>query len=605
MGGAEKKMEWVETEWRFKEDMEKASRIGSERKNLKKFSEFVINAINYISELENTFAEFHSSLNTLIDNAFGESGIIAKSIQEISSLVSSLDEQIAYVRSNLSKVIESTNREMERETKDIENWIEEMKNLSDMNKVMAINTLIRSVKIGEEGKALIVIASEVGRASAEILSILTSLERSLTSFKDISNEFSTNINDMLGKIDAKVTDEMQHIWDIVKRFSDMRKNIMEDMRKMKEYMENIKQILSEVIVDVQYEDIIRQNFNKLIYLKDKFRENIAEANKFYDDANINLAQMLDKLYVIEGICENIIKFETEIYTLSNEVMDKLVNELNRILSIVEKYNSELRRVIIDYFGEGGEMHKVKNLLLEVRERSFRIFSDMKTIMNEISEDFDTLFNISKNEIVKSEDIQRVSKTIDVLGLNAQIEAERISHIDEGFKTIAEDIRDMSGQAGKIGERMRSFFSKFIDYMGKAGDIFDHLLLKLSNVEKSINDIAEFSENQLEQSFSTVRNMIGKYMEETQELSRQITDMISEIQNMLESIKEFRYGIESYEKEKGTIKEKIQKLEGFLIERGIAPEEITKIAEEAKEKLKNELGEDMKIIEGGGGEVELW
>ena len=605
MGGAEKKMEWVETEWRFKEDMERASRVGSEKKNLKKFSEFVISAINYISELENTFAEFHKSLNNLIDNAFGKDGIIAKSIHDISSLVSSLDEQIDYVRRNLSDVIGSTNKEMERETKDIENWIDEMKNLSDMNKVMAINTLIRSVKIGEEGNALIVIASEVGRASAEILSILTSLEKSLTSFKNISNEFSTNVNEMLSDIDAKIEEEMRHIWDVIKRFSDMRENIMGEMEKMKEYMENIKQLLSEIIVDVQYEDIIRQNYNRLIHLKDKFKENITEVNRFYDDASINLAQMLDKLYIIEGICENIIKFEREIYTLSNEVMDKLANELGRILSIVEKYNSELKRIIADYFGEGGEMHKVKNLLLEVRERSFRIFSDMKKIMDEISKDFDILLSISKNEIMKSEDIQRVSKTIDVLGLNAQIEAERISHIDEGFKTIAEDIRDMSSQAGKIGERMRSFFSKFIDYMGKAVDMCENLSAKLSNVEKSIDDIAEFSENQLEQSFSTVRNMISKYMEETEELSGQIEGMISEIQSMLQSIKEFRYGIESYEKEKGTIKEKIEKLESFLIERGMRPEEIEKIADEAKEKLKDELGEDTGIIEGGAGEVELW
>ena len=236
-------------------------------------------------------------------------------------------------------------------------------------------------------------------------------------------------------------------------------------------------------------------------------ERLMEAAGNTENVSREISSSLDKLQqVAEELLESTNGADganRQINSSEKEVRERMGVQAEAISSS----SSSLKQMIgmIDFITSSAES---KMDILKKLNESSKIGSD------KLDESLVSLGNLSKSsnnilEIIQV--IESISSRTNMLAMNAAIEAAHAGEAGRGFSVVAEEIRKLSEETGQNSDAIRKSIESNNQYFEISNnsaldlkDVFDEIIIEISNVNGSLKEIVESMKD-----FSTVSEVITK------------------------------------------------------------------------------------------------
>ncbi len=236
-------------------------------------------------------------------------------------------------------------------------------------------------------------------------------------------------------------------------------------------------------------------------------ERLMEAAGNTENVSREISSSLDKL---QQVAEELLESTNgagganrQINSSEKEVRERMGVQAEAISSS----SSSLKQMIgmIDFITSSAES---KMDILKKLNESSKIGSD------KLDESLVSLGNLSKSsnnilEIIQV--IESISSRTNMLAMNAAIEAAHAGEAGRGFSVVAEEIRKLSEETGQNSDAIRKSIESNNQYFEISNnsaldlkDVFDEIIIEISNVNGSLKEIVESMKD-----FSTVSEVITK------------------------------------------------------------------------------------------------
>ncbi|MDR7857436.1 methyl-accepting chemotaxis protein [Tissierella sp.] len=137
-----------------------------------------------------------------------------------------------------------------------------------------------------------------------------------------------------------------------------------------------------------------------------------------------------------------------------------------------------------------------------------VISDNSMKLKNVGEGLDTITSESMSKVEDTENILRfiksISKKTNMLGLNAFIEAGRLGNEGQGFKVVAEEIRNLANSTE--------------EYVKDADRIIDELRFSTNKITEKLDDLLNISSHQIE-----INNYITGLVKEINERAEKLRE----------------------------------------------------------------------------------
>ncbi|GMG95544.1 hypothetical protein EN5CB1_03700 [Tepidimicrobium xylanilyticum] len=130
-------------------------------------------------------------------------------------------------------------------------------------------------------------------------------------------------------------------------------------------------------------------------------------------------------------------------------------------------------------------------------------------LSEIALKVDNITKELNNNISSTDNIinmiQNIAKQINLLGLNAAIEASRAGEVGKGFTVVAEEIRKLSGESSNSVKEIENILQEIKESSDEQGRIID----EIQNIVEKQKGIAIVLNNSLQELYSNI-NLLVEY-----------------------------------------------------------------------------------------------
>ncbi len=152
---------------------------------------------------------------------------------------------------------------------------------------------------------------------------------------------------------------------------------------------------------------------------------------------------------------------------------------------------------------------------ELAEEGMKEMANMILAMKDISEASQSIARIIKI-------IDEIAFQINLLSLNAAVEAARAGRYGKGFAVVAEEVRNLAGRSAKSAKETTELIENAFKKVKKGNDIADRTEQALSKIVESVNKAADLigeiaaSSNEQSQAVAQVNQGIGQIDQVTQQ-----------------------------------------------------------------------------------------
>ena len=262
--------------------------------------------------------------------------------------------------------------------KKINIYVNDLRKLSRELSLMAINTKIKSVNMGEKGTTISVLSTEIKKAAElqnefsskfeeELSNVSTILEKLIKAFEKIYEDFETLVKDYQNsiKVDNLYIDKEyilkleQYIKKLEKLKSDFEKNNTINKYTLKKLLSELNEFLQEY---KEYVENITSNLKKLF-------ENFKNIQKFLSKSHFDINSKYDNIMeLINKFHELILKIIKNLYFIEN--FSKTIENLRVLMSI------EVNRIqAVEFYSIVEAMNKVKEISDKAQIEMQKLFLD--------------------------------------------------------------------------------------------------------------------------------------------------------------------------------------------------------------------------------------
>lgn len=150
------------------------------------------------------------------------------------------------------------------------------------------------------------------------------------------------------------------------------------------------------------------------------------------------------------------------------------------------------------------LHDTMQQMLSITE----VISDNSLKLKDVGESFSSITNESMNKVENTEkileSIKAISNKSNILGLNAFIEAARIGRGGEGFKVVAEEIRDLANATN--------------EYVKNADKVIEELRISTGRIAEHLDELLDISSDQIK-----INNYISELVMEINQRSDRLRE----------------------------------------------------------------------------------
>lgn len=167
-------------------------------------------------------------------------------------------------------------------------------------------------------------------------------------------------------------------------------------------------------------------------------------------------ELLRQFQPLESVISEVVRLSSEQVDESRAQAEQAINNLTqRFSGIYTKLSTSLE--VSGDLAQGGD-GEISASLENSRQRLTQLISYIDSSIssrNQMLEHINRLSEQTVNLQAMAESVQKIASQTNLLALNAAIEAARAGEAGRGFAVVAAEVRELSEQSGKTGERISS------------------------------------------------------------------------------------------------------------------------------------------------------
>ncbi len=357
------------------------------------------------------------------------------------------------------------------------------------------------------------------------------LNAALTDTVEIQNDtlgyYSFPIKDFVGNSVGVVTFQYDRTLNVESQKQSMTFNILFSLAMLFLFISisfifTRKIITSPLLLNLQQLKKIEEG-NLIPGTTNKRKDEIGRLSRFTENMKSRLINIVNE---IRGISNNITTNSKDFEAISEE----MVSNSNQLAASSEELAASIQEMVASI-----NQNKENALNTEqVVMRSSEIIEDGFVTMQKTLLSFNLI-----TEKVKS--IQDIATKIDILSINAALEAKKAGDYGKGFSVVAQEIRRLSDFSSRTSEEISSITNASIELTNKSSKIMENILPSIHEIVKQIQEISFASVEQnsaAEQinmaidQFIVVSQSNAKYSDLIKELAHYLQDYSGKLSNSI-------------------------------------------------------------------------
>lgn len=275
----------------------------------------------------------------------------------------------------------------------------------------------------------------------------------------------------------------------------------------------------------EFEAIIRDIRDiKSVVQKDflGFNSNMDEMHTFNSSLSGISGNMMNTSDDIIGIIEQVANATTQQANNTEQLVSVLNDSIQSIGMISDESRANNDRIVEAVNGLERSFGDVRSTSDQI-QRVMQQFSDIRRSGNQLQSDAEKI-----TEIVSI--VSGIASQINLLALNASIEASRAGEAGRGFSVVADEVRKLSVETNQAVEQIKGELSGFIgEITNLVGDI-DRQYGVLGEGSSSLNSAVEMS-NLSNENLKEVSRLMTGTTDRLQNEARSISGLFDSIQNL--------------------------------------------------------------------------
>lgn len=448
----------------------------------------------------------------------------------------------------LHDVIIGTNNEMneyidtivkymisDRETnKEVENAINKTLTLSNsvamiLDAVEAIdlyakNTMIISIKAGEEGSTLTTIAVEmshladmVNDVSSEFQEIIEYLDKLRTKFSNTCQTVDIIIENYLTHLQIKMNSTIREIIGHQKKLS-------YNVESIVNFADQLKSSIHKILQEFQVEDIFRQDIEKILFAIEALEEG------GIDDS--------EKDILFWGMYQKLLSLQHDFMHLYTSAGESLHTMKSNVEAIASDYTKASETV---FEGDEFAIEKVYNSLEMLQHETIQYIEDIlakKASLLEISSDVLEQLHKFQEFFTK---IQDVVRKFDVVNMLTRIELARHQQLQKTIASSLSDISIMPKKIKKIVEESENLYKDVIGTMESTYQSYkEAMAIQDTILQNCVSNLKKVSLKLYESKkyYIDISQQIERNVNTLQQFLNEKSEQIEAFKNIEENIKLF-------------------------------------------------------------------
>ncbi|MGB4268698.1 MAG: hypothetical protein WBK20_05900 [Spirochaetota bacterium] len=448
-----------------------------------------------------------------------------------------LHDVIIGSRNEMNGYIETIVKYMiaDRETnKEVENAINKTLTLSQsvamiLDAVEAIdlyakNTMIISIKAGEEGSTLTTIAVEmshladmVNDVSSEFQEIIEYLDGLRTKFSNTCQTVDIIIENYLTHLQIKMKSTVQEIIDHQKKLS-------YNVASIVGFADQLKSSINKILQEFQVEDIFRQDIEKILFAIEALEE----------DGIGDIAKDI----LLWGMYQKLLSLKNDLMHLYTSTGESLHIMKSNVEVIANDYTKASETV---FEGDEFAIEKVYNSLEMLQHETIKYIEDIlakKASLLDISSD--VLMQLHKFQEFFHK-IQDVVRKFDVVNMLTRIELARHQQLQKTIASSLSDISIMPKKIKKIVEESENLYKDVIGTMNATYHSYkDAMSIQDTILNNCANNLKKISLKLYESKkyYIDISQQIERSLNSLQQFLSKKSEQIDALKNIEENIKLF-------------------------------------------------------------------
>ncbi|MEZ0536920.1 heme NO-binding domain-containing protein [Caldicellulosiruptoraceae bacterium PP1] len=305
--------------------------------------------------------------------------------------------------------------------------------------------------------------------------------------------------------------------------------ILKPLRFIKEELDSLKKLDFSGSVSLKTLDSIEKLAESVASTKFSVKKDLLLLKGGSDEIN-NFSKN------IAAIAENMKKLSDTISSIVSDVASGAIHQAEEIEKAVIVLNDNIYKLntVVD------EQSKSKDGLISINnelQNSGNELLNVSNIMNNISNDFSLVVQRGQKLSNDAQDVMKITSTvaeianqINMLALNASIEAARAGSFGVGFAVVADEIRKLADSTRNFAKTINNNLKIFVEEVEGLSTILNEQFEKLSQNEATLNEVANKNSNNIERISNITENIVS-LIETLRNEAKRISDVFKSINSL--------------------------------------------------------------------------